>query len=125
MRSGQFADQVFIEQLEISCIIGILPHERLEKQPLIVDVAFDLDIARAAKSGSLERSLDYVQAATLIKTTLEMRQFELLETAAEVLCKELLHLGQNVPVNAVTLSLRKPKALGYGAIAGVKMRREG
>jgi dihydroneopterin aldolase len=121
-------DSVFIESLVVDCVVGILPAERTAPQPLQVDAELFLDFggqgSAGAAAGDIEKTVDYAVAAGKIRQLLVEGRFELLETAAVRLCDELLKLGAAAAVRAVVVTLRKPRALGGSALAGVRCRRE-
>ena len=47
-----------IEQLKISCIVGIYPHEREHEQTLILDLRLEHDFADAARTQEIAKTMD-------------------------------------------------------------------
>jgi dihydroneopterin aldolase len=65
---------VQIEKLEFKTIIGILPHERTEKQKVIVDISFKYDYEK-------KEFIDYSEVALLVKQNIKKQKFGLIEDA--------------------------------------------
>jgi dihydroneopterin aldolase len=112
-------DQIIIEGLEVNCIIGLLPKERRQSQPLEIDFKLSLDLRKAARTKNIAHTLNYADVANKIVAHIKKGRFELLETAAESLCTLFLKR----PVHSVEITLRKPRALKGKAVAGVKLVR--
>lgn len=128
-RDGRLLDVVALHRLRVHCTIGVFPTERHRTQPLEVDLALHLDTRRAGVHGDLRATVDYGKLAGEVRFLLESAHFRLLETAAEALCHYLLapppaHLGR-APVEAVTLRLGKPEALGGHGLPSLQVHRRG
>jgi FolB domain-containing protein len=52
-------DKVFIEALQIECVIGIYDWERTIKQPIVLDIEMAFDNRIPAASDNIEHTLDY------------------------------------------------------------------
>lgn len=117
-------DQVTIEDLEVVCIVGILPEERRVPQPLRVAVQATVDVSAAALGGDLDLSLDYAALARHLTFALSTARFRLLESAALALCHLLLvpAPGATRPAGA-RITLRKPKALGGRGVPSLTVER--
>ena len=57
-------DKIFINGLKVSCIIGILPDERVREQPLIMDVVMEHSLKQAGEKGDLNLSINYAMVAS-------------------------------------------------------------
>src|SRR5690349_17016046 len=115
-------DRVFIHDLRVDCIVGVLEHERHRPQPLFLDVELGLDVADAAYAGRITATCDYTRVADELAAMLEFRRYRLLEMAAEELCAMLI--GVHPLLDDVRLRLRKPRALaGRAREAGVELHR--
>ena len=51
-------DYIFINNLKVDCIIGILPHERENTQPLMISIEIECDLKKAGYSGNLDESIN-------------------------------------------------------------------
>lgn len=98
---------------------GVTLEERLEPQPIEVDVVIPADLRAAAASDELERTIDYAAAFVLVQHVVEERSFRLLEALAAAVADELLALPN---VTRVEVAVRKPKAPLPGAFESVEVR---
>jgi dihydroneopterin aldolase len=124
---GRPLDVIAVRDLRVHCIVGVYPTERGTPQPLELEVALYLDTRRAALEGNLHATVDYARIAGELRFLLESCDFRLLETAAEALCRYLLapptpDVGR-APLQAVTLKLTKPEALGGTGLASLQVHR--
>lgn len=114
-------DSIFIEQLAVRTIIGVLPHERERAQRLLLDLELFTDMAPAAMSEDLSKALNYAEIAEYLEQFAQHSRFELLETFAEALCRELL--ARYALCVGVKLKITKPQAIAQSALVGVKITR--
>lgn len=114
-------DSVFIEQMTVYTIIGVLPHEREREQRLVLDVELFTNTKPAAKTANLEKALNYADIAFYLEAFAEQARCELLESFAEALCEQLL---ERYPLcMGVSLKVTKPQAIAQSALVGVKIKR--
>jgi dihydroneopterin aldolase len=115
-------DAVRIHGLELECIVGIRPNERLREQKVRLDIALHSDLRQAGRSGRIALTSDYSRVAREVSALLRFRRYHLIEMAAEELCAMLLGLHGNASV--VRLCIEKPGALeGFARAASVEIRR--
>lgn len=98
--------------LEVKCIIGDLPEERLCEQVLVLNVQLSLDLSPVLVSDALQDTVDYVELSETIRAALRAKQFRMIESAAACAAHVCLHHAR---VNAVTVRVEKS-----GAIPGLK-----
>ena len=58
MNQPRKIDSVVIEQLELDCVIGVNPWERLVNQRITIDITMDVDLLAAGKSDSIRDTVD-------------------------------------------------------------------
>lgn len=75
-----------INNLKITCIIGILPHEREEEQDLLVDIAIEV---KKDPLDTIQSTYDY-RSFKKICQKIAKEKLNLIETFAERLLQELL-----------------------------------
>lgn len=125
--SGRPWDVITLRGLTVDCIVGIYNRERVKAQPLRLDVALFLDARPAARSGKLGHTVHYGRLAGELRFLLEVCHFELLESAAETVCHYLLAPATadapRARVDAVTVRLTKPEALGGVAVPALQVHR--
>lgn len=83
-------DIIFLHGLKIDCVIGIWDWERKIRQSVIVDLDMGFDIRRAAKSDSIDDTLNYKAVAKRLQNFVGTSQFQLVETMAERIAAILL-----------------------------------
>ncbi len=115
------ADKIFIQGLEIRCIIGTLPRERKKKQKVMIDLEFPAPVRIAARRDDLRDALNYQKIAGRTLAFVSQSQFYLIETLAERLAQMLL---QEFKLKNVTLRISKPGAIRNAQCAGVKIFRK-
>ena len=84
------ASRLMLKGIEVNCIIGDLPHERMREQTLRVDAELELDLAKAAASDDLADSVDYAALAESIRGALKAAKCRLVERAAAVALAECM-----------------------------------
>ncbi len=119
--SQQF-DTVRIEQLELDCIIGINPWERLTRQRITIDVEINADLSAAGKSDAIEDTINYRTISKAITTEIEASSYGLVEALAARVAEICLKL-ENERAQSVEVTVRKPGAVRKAAAVGVIVRR--
>lgn len=115
------ADEIFINNLVVHTIIGVLPAERINQQPVELDLTIKTDITRAARSESLEDTLDYAAIASGLASYIHSSTFLLIETLAEAIVTWLWQFSPTI--NEVSLELRKPMAVQQASTVGLRITR--
>lgn len=113
-------DKIFINQLSFDCIIGIYARERVEPQPLLIDLEMACDIRTAALNNDLSASLNYAAISDSIISFCQQAQAELLETLAEQLWA---HLKSEFGISGIKLAIHKPNAVPEAKSVGVSIVR--
>jgi dihydroneopterin aldolase len=86
---------------------GVLDFERRNGQPFIVDAVLHLDFTKAAASDDVLDSAHYGEVAERIKKWITGDPLNLIEALAVRIADDLL---REFPVNAVDITVHKPKA---------------
>lgn len=113
-------DTVFLSELRIPATIGIYEWERRIKQTLVIDLEMGTDIARAARTDSIEDTLNYKSVAKRVIEFVSASEYRLVETLAERVA-ELVRAEFGVPW--VRLRLNKRGAVSGAAGVGVLIER--
>lgn len=115
-------DEIRIHGLGLCCIVGIHPHERLNEQPLCIDLTLGLDTRDAARTGKISRTVHYGDVAEQVSALLRFRKYRLLEAATEESAWMLL--GIHARLEWVQIRVTKPKALeGLADAASLSVTR--
>jgi 7,8-dihydroneopterin aldolase/epimerase/oxygenase len=113
-------DKVFIEALEIECVIGIYDWERKIKQPIVLDIEMAFDNRIPAATDNIEDTLDYKAVSKRLIQFVSESSFGLVETLAEECCKIIL---QEFKVQQVKFKLSKVGAVRGAKAVGVMLER--
>ncbi len=114
-------DTIFLHQLQLMARIGILAHEKIAPQPILLDIELSFDTRHAGTTGNLADTLDYAQLADDVATLCLQDHIDLVETLAERLASYCL---SDLRVQQVMIQLGKPQALTNCANVGVKIWRQ-
>lgn len=113
-------DKIFIHALKTEAIIGIFDWERQVKQTVIVDIEISADIHKAARSDSINDTLNYKRVAKRVLAFVEESKFHLVETLAEHVAMLIL---EDFGIAWVRISLSKPGAIRNSRDVGVMLER--
>ncbi len=111
-------DKIFVKNLSLNCIIGILDEERLKPQPLIVSLELHLDLKKAGTSGDLSKTIDYAYLSERVKKYIIRREARLLEELGYELCEMII---TEFKPSFVRVKLEKPQALSDAQSCGVEI----
>lgn len=119
--TGLRAGTTGLHNLQVSCIIGIYPHEREHAQTVFLDIELDYDFGPAAASDAIADAVDYDHVVTSVTGLIQVGRFQLIEAMAEATAAMLLK--QLPMVTAVRLEIRKPAAVPAAASSFVRISR--
>lgn len=100
-------DRVFIEALEIDCVIGIYDWERTITQKVVLDIEMAFDNRVPAASDRIEDTLDYNLVSAAVHELAKTSNAQLIERLAEQIAAMLL---AKFPADSVALRACKPLA---------------
>ncbi len=115
-------DKILIRGLTVSCIVGILPNERVSEQPLSLDIDMYTDFTPAVNSESVIDTVDYAQVSAKVTDLVQQKKFQLLETMAHRILDMIL--VDYAAVYAVQITIEKPQAVKTAQWVGVTSYRE-
>ncbi|HEX6129726.1 MAG TPA: dihydroneopterin aldolase [Candidatus Limnocylindria bacterium] len=103
---------------------GVELEERLEPQPIEVDVELELDLAAPAASDELSDTIDYAVVFELVGGIVEGQSFRLLEALAGTIAAAVVnaHGTDNPRLEWVEVRVRKPQAPLPGEFGAVEVR---
>lgn len=120
MADDNASDTIFLSDLRVDTVIGIWDWERKIRQTISIDLEMGTDIARAAKSDSIEDTLNYKKVAKRIQQFVADSEFQLVETLAEHIAQIIL---AEFEVPWVRVRVNKPGAIRGARDVGVLIRR--
>ena len=122
MKADDQLDQIRVHGLVLQCIVGIHAHERVNEQPLCINLTLGLDTRDAARTGKISRTVHYGDVAEQVSLLLRFRRYRLLEAAAEEIAWMLLCVHPRLEWAKVRVE--KPQALaGLAAAASLSITR--
>ncbi|TVR68914.1 MAG: dihydroneopterin aldolase [Spirochaetaceae bacterium] len=110
---------VGFRDLEVSCVIGVNPQERIAEQRLLVDLSLEYDFAPSLASHRVEDVLHYGEVARALTDHLRGNRYGLLESAAAGLLESLVK--EFPALVRATVELRKPAAMAGRAVPYVRL----
>ena len=113
-------DKIYIRDLALRCIIGIYPHERREKQDIVINLVIEADLARPGRTDRIEDTIDYKDLKKRILRRIEASAFNLIEKLAEEIAQVCLATRG---VRRVTVAVDKPGALRFARSVAVEIVR--
>jgi len=114
-------DKIFLEQLEIPCVIGIFDWERKIRQKIRIDLEMPCDAARAARKDEIDHTLDYKSVAKRTIQFVSASRFQLIETLAERLAQLLL---SEFRISEIKIKVSKPGAVRGSKNVGIEIIRK-
>lgn len=113
-------DIIFINNLRVETVIGIYDWERKIRQLVVIDLELGADCAAAAKTDSVEDTLDYKAISGRVVEFVAASEFGLVETLAD---RTALLIMEEFGVPWVRLRLNKLGALSGASDVGVIVER--
>ena len=113
-------DIIFIRDLKIDTVVGIYDWERRIRQTVILDIEMAADIRAAAKSDSIEDTVNYKAVSKRLIQFVQDSEYQLVETLAEE-CARIIREEFNV--SWVRLRLNKTGALRGARDVGILIER--
>ena len=114
------SDVVFVKGLKVEAVIGVYEWERVITQPLLIDIAMETDISRAAVSDDVSDALNYKEVCDDVSAWCQAIQAKLLEHLAGQIADKLL---AKYSCHKITLSVAKPTAIEQADAVGVQITR--
>ena len=100
-------DRIQLRGVEAIGHHGVLPDEKRDGQPFVVDVVMELDLATAGVSDGLDDTVSYAEVAGEVVARITGPSFDLIERLAEMIADDVL---SHRLVDAVTVTVHKPQA---------------
>jgi dihydroneopterin aldolase len=112
--------QIHITQLKVMASIGCETFEKAIKQPIFIDLQFDTDIEKAAKTDDIKDAIDYTKVCQAMIETVQSQHHQLIETLASKLADTLEHAFGLTNFN---LTLSKPTAIKEAKNIAISINR--
>ncbi|QDT31872.1 dihydroneopterin aldolase [Thalassoglobus polymorphus] len=114
------SDFIEIKDLLVRTIIGINPDERKNRQDVVINLKFQVDIRPAGASDDIEDAVNYRTICKSVIAFVEESKFQLVEKLAEEVARLCL---KDERIERVWVSIEKPGALRFSRTVGVTIER--
>jgi len=116
-------DVIELRGLRLAGVVGVLPHEQAQAQPLEVDLDLHLDLAAPGQSDALVDTADYGAVCDVAERVVTSTSYALLEALAEHLARAVLEVDGRI--DQVTVAVRKlrPPVAQQLSTSGVRITR--
>jgi dihydroneopterin aldolase len=105
----------------LSCVIGILPEERVRAQEIFVDLKIEIHDSHSKKSDQIQETVDYVSLAQLCTELVQQKNYFLLETLASDILDQCM---QRFKAIKAWVRIQKPSAIPTADYAYVEFERD-
>lgn len=82
-----------LNEIEVDCILGELPEERVKAQRILVDISLEISDL-AGETDELEDTVDYAALTEAIRSMLVKAECRMLERAAKLVVETCLVFGR-------------------------------
>ncbi len=82
---------IHLKQIHVETLIGARAHEREQKQPLVIDLSFEVDAAKAIEKDHLSATIDYSSVVQEVLGFAAKSGFVLLESFSHALAQFLMN----------------------------------
>ena len=120
MDTQQSTDTIFLRELRVETIIGIWDWERKIRQTVSIDLEMGADIRRAAKTDSIDDTLNYKAVSKRVQQFVADSEFQLVETMAEKIAEVVL---SEFELPWIQVRVSKPGAIRGAKDVGVQIHR--
>lgn len=113
-------DKIYIRNLELETLIGVLPDERTKKKNLTLNITLACDLRKAGVTDNLDDTIDYKTIEDKVASAIANNEFFLLERVAEFAAEICL---ETPGVDSVVVKVEKAGTMNYAESAVVEIER--
>jgi len=113
-------DKVFIREMVVDTIIGIYPHERTNKQPVVINIEIECDLRKAGETDDLTDTVNYKEINDRVREHVAASEYFLVEKMAAAIADICLKTSG---VIAARVGVDKPEALEGNRSVGIQIYR--
>ena len=112
---------ISIVDLEITCIIGILPDERIKEQTLLLDIYLDVYFGDSNIADDINETIDYTKISEMATQLGISKKYKLIES----FCYDLnnLFLDTFKIIQQSKITVKKPNAIPKAKYAAYSMKK--
>jgi FolB domain-containing protein len=113
-------DIIEIDNLRLRCVIGFSPHERKDKQDVVISLRLGTDMRRAGETDNPDDAFNYRTVTKAIIAHVETSTYNLVEALAAAIAR-ICVVDFHAPF--VQVRVHKPGALRFSDSVGVVIER--
>ena len=113
-------DMIEIDNLRLRCVIGFSPHERKDRQDVIISLRIGTDMRRPGQTDNPDDAFNYRTVTKAIIQHVEDSRYYLVEKLAAEIARICI-VDHHVPY--VQVRVHKPGALRFSDSVGVVIER--
>ena len=102
------ADQIHVTGIKAFGYHGVLPHEAVEGQEFIVDLALSLDLSAASRSDNLDETVKYADLAQIVHDNIVGERVQLIERLAGQIADQIK--SSYPQIDSISVTVHKPHA---------------
>lgn len=102
------ADQIHVTGIKAFGYHGVLPHEAVEGQEFIVDLALSLDLSAASRSDNLDETVNYADLAQIVHDNIVGERVQLIERLAGRIADQIKSAYPKI--DSISVTVHKPDA---------------
>ena len=102
------ADQINVNGIKAFGYHGVLPHEAVEGQEFIVDLALSLDLSAASRSDNLDETVNYADLAQIVHDNIVGERVQLIERLAGQIADQIK--SSYPQIDSISVTVHKPYA---------------
>ena len=118
--SARGGDWIHLRQIQVSCLLGVHPSERIRVRPVKLDLSLECDVHPCAKTDQLDDAMDYELLEAKVVGFVKKTRYRLVESLAEHVAEICL---QEPKVKSVRVVVEKPGALALTQSVAVEIHR--
>lgn len=99
--------KIHLKQIQIDALIGVYKSEKNQRQPLVIDLTYEVNLMDAAKTDSINSTTDYDTVIAALIEHVNNCHFHLLESLAHSL---YMLLKNKFHFKSIHLTIHKPLA---------------
>ncbi len=120
-------DKIIIKGLKIFAYHGVNPEEKQNGQTFEIDAILETSLSSAGNTDNINDTISYAKVAKTIKSVVTSKSYDLLETVATKISRQLL--CDFPTIDTVCITVKKPEApinltFDYMAVEITRTRKE-
>jgi dihydroneopterin aldolase len=116
------ADKIFLQGIQVPAALGVTAAERRMRRPVTLDIELEVDLAAAGRSDHIRHTVHYKRVFEVVEDVAANQEHRLVEALGQRIADAVL--GKFAGVEAITVTVRKPKPIsGVLEYAGIQIRR--